>query len=143
MHQLGPVDPASTPIQRPGHAQPVHGRAHWRRVAAAVAVSQLAPRPCRRPAWPCRRSRVRPPAARPRVRPLAQHAQAPQRLLHAQPSAQPNAVSQHPSGRVAGPTARRWPCRGLGSALSRDTMPCLASSCHNTLHLSHDTLGVL
>ena len=115
MHQLGPVDPASTPILRPGRAQVVHGRAHcahWRRVATAVAVSQLAPRPCRRsrahapgrlPLMP----RVRLPAARlPVPHPSTLHP------LAQRPA--PSVVSWPPS----------WPCRVHAQAWPYRGLPC-------------------
>ena len=38
----------------------------------------------------------------------------------------PSAVSQCPSGRVAGPAARRWPCRGLPMAVSWLSRPAVS-----------------
>ena len=41
-------------------------------------------------------------------------------------SSAPAAVSQRPSGRVAGPAALRWPCRGLPMAVSWPGRPAVS-----------------
>ena len=147
MHQLGPVNPASTPIQRQGHAQAVHGRAHsahWRRVAAAVAVSQLAPWPCRKPAWPCCRSRARPHVCRSCHTPLSRVSRVrlpAARLPHAHASARSLSTRSRPStcctlSQGLSPA----PCRSAPAAVSQALLraagrvvdlavPCLATQC--------------
>ena len=92
------------------------------RVVGATAVSWPSCPVVSRTAWPYRSAHARGRRVR---------APAPCR-------SSPAAVSQRPSGSVAGSAASRWPCRGLGSALYRDTMPCLAS-CLST-GCSHDTI---
>ena len=104
---------------RPSCDQAVHGRTHWSRVAAAVAVSQLAPRPCRRPGWSCRRSCARALAA-PAVRPARPCCvpRASVRLQRACPCQAPALCARSPNTRARPAPARPTPARAQRPAPS-------------------------